>query len=100
MSIDSLIERTVNDRTAEAVGLVRAEPRTVGQYHLGGEPPADHLCRPSSYRVYDWGITLGCDYGHSAGAWVHASHPAGTFGGSAFAASLNDLPAGAPFVKA
>ena len=99
MSIEGLIERTVNDRAAETAGLVRAEPRTVGQYYLGGEPPADHQCRPSCYRAYSWGISLGCDYGHSAGAWVDAANPPGSFGGSAFAASLNGLPAGAPFVK-
>jgi len=98
MSIQSLIERSANDEAAKQAGLVRAAPRTFGRYVLSGPVPEEHRCRPSSYRVYDWGITLVCDYGHSAGAWIHRANPRGSYGGSAFAASLNDLPAEAPFV--
>ena len=100
MNFDAYAERHRNDEAAAKAGLRRAEPRAVGLYFLGGDEPEENHCRAACYNVHDWGISLACDYGHSAGAWVDSSHPRGSYGGSAFAASLNDLPAGAPFVAA
>ncbi len=80
----------------ENAKLVRAAPRTAGHYFLGGGCPGDRHCPAACYRAHDWGITLLCDHGCSAGGWMFRKDS--MFGGSAFAASLNDLPAFAPFV--
>lgn len=76
--------------------LVRAAPRTAGRYFLAGPHPDDHPCRSACYRAHDWGIILLCDYGYSAGG--HIFGPGSLFAGSAFEASLSDLPAFAPFI--
>jgi hypothetical protein len=80
--------------------LVRAKPHTAGQYFLGGEVPADHHCKAACYRIAPKGhrITTMCDYGHVVAS--RDTGPQSHFGGSAFQASLNDLPAFAPFIEA
>jgi hypothetical protein len=77
--------------------IVRAKPRTAGTHFLAGPAPDSHRCKAACYRASPdrpW-ISLLCDYGHSAGG--RATND-GSFAGSAFQASLSDLPAFAPFV--
>lgn len=78
--------------------LARAAPRTAGQVFVAGPCPGGRRCPATCYRCHDWGIILLCDHGHSAGGWIHSANPPGAFGGSMFAARLNDLPAHAPFI--
>jgi hypothetical protein len=82
--------------------MVPAAPRTVGTHFLGGEIPADHECKAACYRVSkhrgrEYISTL-CHYGHAVS--MRETGARTSFAGSAFAASLNDLPAHAPFVLA
>lgn len=77
-------------------GYRRAEPRTSGTHFAALTD--DHMCRAACYRVSrhrgkEYISTL-CDAGHSVSMRLIDTG----FGGSAFHASLNELPVFAPFV--